>query len=78
MKKFFALADQYIQESDWRMLAALKFCLFSMGVLVGSCLTAKAKTPVRILCGLVFWVTYIPLMTKFLRIAARSWNAGRD
>lgn len=45
MKKFFALADQYIQESDWRMLAALKFCLFSMGVLVGKLPDRQGKGP---------------------------------
>lgn len=68
MKKLFAVADQYIQESDWKTLAAIKFCLFSMGVLIGSCLTAKSKTPVRILCSFIFGATYLPLMAKFLRL----------
>ena len=32
MKKFFDYADQYIQESDWKVLAALKLCLLSLGI----------------------------------------------
>lgn len=71
MKKLFTVADQYIQESDWKTLAAVKFCLFSIGVWVGSYLTSKARTPVRIFCGIVFVATYIPLMAKFFRIAVR-------
>ena len=27
MKKLFALADRYLQESDWKTMAMLKFCL---------------------------------------------------
>lgn len=78
MKKLFAAADQYIQESNWKTLAAVKFCLFSMGVFAGSCLSAKAKTPVRILCSIVFGVTYLPLMAKFFQIAARLSKEGQD
>lgn len=69
MKNLFSIANRYIQESDWKTLTAVKFCLFSMGVLIGSCLTAKSKTPVRILCSFVFGATYIPLMAKFFRTA---------
>lgn len=35
MKNLFAIADVYIRQSDWRDLALIKFCLFSMGVLAG-------------------------------------------
>lgn len=72
MKQLFAIADQYVQESDWKVLAALKFCLFSMGVWVGSFLTGKAEKPVRKVCVLVFWVTYIPLLLKLAQVVYRS------
>ena len=51
---------------------ALKFCLLSMGVWVGSFLTGKAGKPVRKVCVLVFWVTYIPLMLKLAQVVYRS------
>ena len=35
MKNLFAIADEYLRQSDWRDLALIKFCLFSMGVLAG-------------------------------------------
>ena len=35
MKNLFAYADKYLQKSDWKDIALLKFCLFSMGVLMG-------------------------------------------
>lgn len=35
MKKLFGYADAYIQQSDWKTLAMLKFCLASIGVLIG-------------------------------------------
>ena len=35
MKNLFGYADKYLQKSDWKDIALLKFCLFSMGVLMG-------------------------------------------
>ena len=35
MKLLFRAADRYIEESDWKVLAVLKFCLISLGVLLG-------------------------------------------
>ena len=35
MKKFLDYADQYIQESDWKVIAALKLCLLSLGICLG-------------------------------------------
>ncbi len=41
MKKLFAAADRYIQHSDWKTIAALKFCLLALGVLAGMAVPAK-------------------------------------
>ena len=42
MKKLFEIADRYVAESNWRVLALLKFCLFAMGLMAGTlCLRAK-------------------------------------
>ena len=31
MKNFFGYADKYLQKSDWKDIALLKFCLFFYG-----------------------------------------------
>ena len=66
--KLFKLANRYIQESDWRTLAALKLCLLSIGLIVGLLLPASCRTAVLIVSGVVFVATYIPLMAKFFRL----------
>lgn len=66
--KLFKLANRYIQESDWRTLAALKLCLLSIGLIVGMLLPASCRTAVLIVSGVVFVATYIPLMAKFFRL----------
>lgn len=66
--KLFDKANRYCRESTWKTLAALKFCLFSIGIIVGVLLPEACKTPVLVIFGVVFVVTYIPLMAKFIRI----------
>ena len=68
MKRLFASADAFLRESDWRDLALVKFCLFSIGLLAGLQVTERRRQSVRIAALAVFLLTYIPLMTKFLRI----------
>ena len=68
MKRLFAGADEFLRESDWRDLALVKFCLFSIGLLAGLQVTERRRQSVRIAALAVFLLTYIPLMTKFLRI----------
>ncbi len=68
MKRLFASADEFVQKSDWKDLAILKFCLLSLGLLAGMQIAEKCKKGVRIAASVVFVLTYIPLMTKYLRI----------
>jgi hypothetical protein len=68
MKRLFASADTFLRESDWRDLALVKFCLFSIGLLAGLQVTERRRQSVRIAALAVFLLTYIPLMIKFLRI----------
>lgn len=70
MKRLFDYADRYLQKSDWKDLAVIKFCLFSMGVLAGTCIPQKKKDCTRIIASIVFVVTYVPLMTKLCKIIA--------
>ncbi len=73
MKKFFEYADRYIQESDWKVIAALKFCLLSLGICVGLSLPREKKKLIFPIAAAVFIVTWIPLMAKYVKLAC-----GRD
>ena len=33
MKKLFEVANRYIETSDWKIIAVLKFCLISLGMI---------------------------------------------
>lgn len=68
MKHLFRTADRYIQTSDWKLLAVLKFCLLSLGLLAGMSVPKKQRTPVRIGALAVFFTTYIPLMARLVRM----------
>ena len=74
MKKLFESADRYLQESDWKDLALIKFCLFSMGLLIGMQLPKKFHKAVKIGAAVVFVGTYIPLMVKYARILLDKRN----
>lgn len=72
MKNLFGYADRYLQKSDWKDMALLKFCLFSMGtlmgILMGRRLSERNRKVAVMAAELVFIGTYIPLMTKFIGI----------
>ncbi len=68
MKTLFTYANEYVRQSDWKDMALLKFCLCAAGLLIGVAVPKKAKKPVAFGAMAVFIATYIPLMTKFLRI----------
>ena len=68
MKKLFSAANRYLETSDWKVIAALKFCLISLGMMVGMQVRPKDKKPVFFGCLGVFAATYVPLMAKFFRV----------
>ncbi len=68
MKFFFDIGDRYCKESGWKTLAALKFCLFSMGMVIGVLLPDRSRTAIIAVFGALFIATYIPLMVKLFRI----------
>lgn len=82
MKKLFEIADQYIQESDWKDLALIKFCLCAIGIIIGTQVAPKHKKTVTVVAAGVFAATYVPLMAKFFNITARSivdeTDAGKE
>ena len=70
--KMLDAANLYLRESDWKTIAALKFCLLSLGVMIGMLLPQSARPVVVGICLVVFVITYIPLMIKLLRILRRK------
>lgn len=72
MERLFCYADRYIKTSTWKDLALLKFCLFSMGLLVGMRIPEKHRKKAGILALFVFLVTYIPLMAKLAGIVTEK------
>ena len=72
MKKLIELGNLYASKSDWKDFALVKFCLFSMGLLIGINAPKKHQKTVTVLSALVFSVTYLPLMSKLLRIAVEK------
>lgn len=68
MKKLFCYADRYIKKSDWKDLAMIKFCLFSMGILAGMRIPEKNRKQAGAIAAVVFVATYIPLMAKFFSV----------
>ena len=68
MKKLFDAANRYIESCDWKIIAVLKFCLISLGMLIGMQIKPAQKKPVFLGALGVFGVTYVPLMFKFYRV----------
>lgn len=68
MKKLFEYADAYVARSDWKDLAMLKICLFSIGLIAGVFIPGRHKKAVVTGAAVVFFITYIPLMAKFFDI----------
>lgn len=66
--KLFKIANEYIKQSDWKTLSAIKFCLASIGIIIGMYVPENAKNIVLIACFAVFLVTYIPLMKKLFDV----------
>ena len=72
MKKLIRVANHYVETSDWKMIAVLKFCLIALGVLLGMSVRKEHRKPVNVIALAVFLASYIPLMKRFLRIYRES------
>lgn len=68
MKKLFNSADEYLKGCDWKDLALIKFCLRSIGVLIGLSIPQKGKKIGGIAAGAIFGATYVAIMPKFFKI----------
>ena len=69
MKRLLEFGNRYAGESTWKDFALVKFCLFSMGLIAGTCVPEKYKKKVIGASAVIFATTYIPLMAKVFRLA---------
>lgn len=74
MLKLFEIGNAYIKQSDWKDLALVKACLFSMGILTALHLPLRTLPKARKWARRVFLASYIPLMAKFFRVAKENWR----
>ena len=68
MKNIITAGEDYIKKMDMADVGLIKICLFSMGLFSGICVTKKNKKKIGFWAFLISIVTFIPLMSKFLRI----------
>ena len=72
MKKLFpwlfTSADRYLRASDWKDIALIKLCLFAIGLLAGMQVSELDKKAVRAGAAVLFAVTYIPLLSKYIGV----------
>lgn len=73
VKDLLQIADEFIKEMHVADIAVLKFCLLSLGVIVGICLPKKWKRPALFTALFVFIVTYLPLVTKWGAFLGKSY-----
>ncbi len=64
MKKLFDAANRYIETSDWKIIAVLKLCLISLGMMTGMLIKPQHRKQVFFSSLGVFIATYLPLMYK--------------
>ena len=67
MKKLIAAGNLYLKKMDLTDIALLKLCLGALGVLIGLGAARKHRKSAGVLAGLVFCLTYLPLMGHFFR-----------
>ena len=78
MNTVFKAADRYIAESDWKTIAVLKFCLISLGMLIGMLIKPRHKKAVAAGALCVFAITYVPLMAKFADALLKTYRESRE
>ena len=59
-------------------IAIIKFCLCSMGIMIGAALPEKSRKAVICGAAAVFAATYIPLMGKYFGVVKDMLEEGQE
>lgn len=73
MKALFDFANQYIKTLKWQHFSMIKFCLISLGVLIGLLIPPEMTSAALVAAGIIFVITYIPVMAHFFK----AWRNAR-
>lgn len=68
MKKLLDWANGCIRRRDWKNVALLKFCMLSLGVLIGLALPNRGRRLARQVCAEVFLLAWATLMVDCFRM----------
>lgn len=77
MEKLLRCANAYLAVRDWKLMAMVKFCVASLGLLLGLRTPAKHRKKAAAGALAVFALTYVPLMADFLHFAAGYLGTGK-
>ena len=66
MRKLVDAVNLCLKDCSWEDMVLLKSCACAVGVLVGLAMPWKKKWSVAWIASLVFVLSYVPLMGKFL------------
>jgi hypothetical protein len=72
MKDLLNYADNYMKQCNWKDMALIKSCLFALGLLVGISLPKDKKKPFLSIASIMYVITYIPIMIKFVKFIISS------
>ena len=59
---------KYLWSSDWKDWALVRFCILSMGMMLGVLIHKKAKKPVFAGAFIAFVATVIPVAYKYIKV----------
>lgn len=68
MKNIMTAGEDYIKKMELADVGLLKICLFSAGLFTGVCVPKGKKAKWGFWALLVYGITLVPLMSKFLTI----------
>lgn len=78
MKKLIRYSKEYTRKMNLLDFSLLKFCLCSIGVLIGLAVPGQHKKKTAVGASAVFALTYAPLMAKYLASICSSRQMDRE
>lgn len=74
MKRLLDYGNAYAKSSTWKDFALVKFCLCSLGIIIGCLIPEKWHKKVLTASGIIFIATYLPLIGKLIVIICAKQN----